>query len=113
MKANPPASWPNHRGQETPTNDYRVIVWEQPYVEGEPEIGWGERTFDLTGVEDVHEVIEWAERQLTLDEGPYSARGDQIRDREYVLYAKVPGEDRFLQIAGWDPSLNPLSDNLR
>ena len=36
-----------------------------------------------------------------------------VRDREYVLYAKVPGEDRFLQIAGWDPTLAEGSDNLR
>jgi len=79
----------------------------------DPEsIGWGELTVDLVGVEDIHEAIEWAERQLADHAGPYS-RGGPVRDSEYVLYAKVPGEERFLQIAGWDPSRNPESDNLR
>jgi len=38
---------------------------------------------------------------------------DEWPHREYVLYAKVPGEDGFLQIAGWNPTSNPESDNLR
>jgi hypothetical protein len=33
-----------------------------------------------------------------------------VRDREYVLFAKVPGDDRFLQIAGWDPTINAPAD---
>jgi hypothetical protein len=86
-----------------------------PPVEGvDPQlIGWGEMTIDLVGVEDVHEAIEWAERRLAENAGPYSRDGVPVRDREYVLYARVPGEDRFLQVAGWDPSRNPESDNLR
>ena len=71
-------------------------------------------TIDLVGVEDVHEAIEWAERQLAENAGPYSRRsGDRVKDREYVLYAKVPREDRFVQIAGWDPSRDPDGENLR
>jgi hypothetical protein len=80
----------------------------------DPEmIGWGEMTIDLVGVKDVHEALEWAERQLAENAGPYSRSGDRVRDSEYVLYAKVPNEDRFVQIAGWDPSRNPHSENLR
>lgn len=80
----------------------------------DPElIGWGVMTMDLVDVEDVHEAIEWAERRLAENAGPYSRSGDPVRDREYVLYAKVPGEDGFLQIAGWNPSFNPESDNLK
>ena len=82
--------------------------------EVDPElIGWGEMTIDLVDVEDVHEAIEWVERRIVEDAGLYSRGGDRVRDREYVLYAKVPGEDRFLQIAGWDPSRNPQGENLR
>jgi hypothetical protein len=69
-------------------------------------IGWGEFTIDLIGVQDVHEAIDWAERQLAEALGPYSRAGGVVRDREYVLYAKVPNEDRYVQIAGWDPTVN-------
>jgi hypothetical protein len=111
-----PPPYPEYREQrDTPTREYRVVLWEQPVMEGtDPErIGWGEMTIDLVDVEDVHEAIEWAERRLVENAGPYSRGGAPVRDREYVLYAKVPGEDGFLQIAGWDPSRNPQSDNLR
>jgi hypothetical protein len=111
-----PPPYPEHRTQwELPTHEYRVVIWEQPEMEGiDPEsIGWGEMTFDLHGVQDVHEAIEWAERQLAANVGPYSRSGTPVRDREYVLYAKLPDEDRFVQIAGWDPSRNPSSPNLR
>jgi hypothetical protein len=76
-------------------------------------IGWGEITIDLVGVQDVHEAIQWAEQQLAANVGSYSRSGTPVRDREYVLYAKVPDEDRFVQIAGWDPSRNPAAENLR
>jgi hypothetical protein len=78
----------------------------------EPEmIGWGETTFDLVDVEDVHEAVAWAKRQLAENAGPY--RGVSVRDREYVIFAKVPGEDRFLHVAGRDPTRAPGSDNLQ
>jgi hypothetical protein len=70
----------------------------------DPElIGWGEMTIDVVDVEDVHVAIEWAARRLDANAGPYSGRGWPRPRSEYVLYAKVPGENRFLQIAGWDP----------
>jgi hypothetical protein len=109
-----PPPYPEYRGQTTPTHEYRVVLWEQPSIERiDPErVGWGEMTVDLVGVEDVHEAIEWAQRRLGENDGPYSRDGVPVRDREYVLYARVPGEDLFVQIAGWDPT-NPHGDNLR
>ena len=115
-----PPPYPEYRTQwERPASEYRVVLWEQPELEDgdsediDPElIGWGEMTFDLVDVQDVHEAIEWAEKQLVANRGPYSESGTPVRDREYVVYAKVPGEDRFLQIAGWNPT-NPGADNLR
>jgi hypothetical protein len=91
------------------------VLWEQPEVDGvEPElIGWGELTVDLAGVADLDEAIEWAERKLASSEGPYSRSGTPVRDREIVIYARVPGNDHFLQVVGWDPSRKPASDNLR
>ena len=97
------------------TGEYRVTIWEQPEIpDVDPtKIGWGEVTFDLVDVQNVHEAIQWAEQKLAANEGPYSSRsGAPVRDKEYVLYAKVPDEDRFVQIAGWDPSRNPRAENL-
>jgi hypothetical protein len=111
-----PPPYPDYREHWTAaTREYRVVIWEQPVMEGvDPErIGWGEMTIDLADVEDVHEAIEWAERRLAKNDGPCSRGGDPVRDREYVLYARVPDEDRFLQIAGWDPTHVLESDNLR
>jgi hypothetical protein len=111
-----PPPYPDYREHWTAaTREYRVVIWEQPVMEGvDPErIGWGEMTIDLADVEDVHEAIEWAERRLAKNDGPCSRGGDPVRDREYVLYARVPDEDRFVQIAGWDPTRVLESDNLR
>jgi hypothetical protein len=102
--------WPDFKNDRTePTVEYRVTIWEQPEMDGVPadEIGWGEITYDLNDVHSVHEAIEWAERKLASSDGPYSrGEGIPVRDREYVLFVKVPGEDRFIQIAGWDPTIN-------
>jgi hypothetical protein len=91
-----------------PTTEYRVTIWEQPEMEDVPveQIGWGEVTYDLDDVHSVHDAIEWAARKLASDDGPYSRSGTRVRDRECVLFAKVPGEDRFIQLAGWDPTIN-------
>lgn len=104
-----PPPWPDFRSHRTePTTEYRVTIWEQPESEHEPgqEMGWGEITYDLIGAQSVHEAISWAEEKLAANEGPYSRSGDEVRDSEYVLFARVPGEDRFLQIAGWDPTIS-------
>lgn len=101
---------------------YRVTLWEQP---AEPPnidypasglkplpapfpaapMGWEEMTFELVGAQDVREAIKWAETTLASGEGPASRRGLPIQDREYVIYARVQGEDRWLHVAGWIPVL--------
>jgi hypothetical protein len=100
-----------------PTWDYRVVFWQhQLPPEGSgiaPEdVGWAELTFDLSDVQDVHEAIDWAERNIDveLDKNSSEPHGERL----YVLYAKVPrpygGGDWFVQIAGWDPTR--AGDNL-
>jgi hypothetical protein len=95
---------------------YRVVLWEQPEVEGvHPEsIGWGEEAFDLTGVGDVREVVRWAEDQLASGAGGYSQAGQPVRDREYVIYATVEvlGKRTLVQVAGWDPTRSRRGVNL-
>jgi len=108
MNVKPPPR-PDFKSHWTePTAEYRVTIWEQPETEDVKgdEIGWGEITYDLDGVESVHEAIKWAQKKLLSGEGRYSRSGTPVRDREYVLFAKIPGEDRFLQLAGWDPTVN-------
>ena len=110
---------------------YRVTFWERPArppnidqpvrglepvpapVPGAP-MGWKEMTFELAGAQDVRQVIQWAETTLASSDGPASRRGVPVEDREYVIYAKAQGEDRWLHVAGWTPVLpsdSPL--NLR
>jgi hypothetical protein len=100
---------PDFKTQHTEaTAQYRITIWEQPEMEGVPEdqIGWGEVTYDLDEVDSVHEAIDWAERTLASRDGPYSRSGTPVRDQEYVLFVRLPGEERFLQLAGWDPTVN-------
>lgn len=85
---------------------YRVTIWEQP---SSPDIdpadmAWHETTYDLGGPHDVRDVIRWAENTLALDKGPLSSEGVPVHDREYVIYARVLHGDRWLQLAGWDPT---------
>ena len=94
-----------------PTWDYRVVFWQHqlpPEASGiaAEDMGWAELTFTLSDVQDVHEAIEWAERNIDveLDKDGSGPHGERL----YVLYAKVPrpygGTDWFVQIAGWDPT---------
>lgn len=95
---------------------FRVSLWEQPARqpgEDRPRLGWGpcpgappgweQASFDLVGAQDVREAIAWAEAALAAGEGPTSRRGRPTQDREFVVYAKVGGEDRWLHVAGWNP----------
>jgi flavin reductase (DIM6/NTAB) family NADH-FMN oxidoreductase RutF len=110
MEAQPPP-YPDYRQQKAvPTRDYRVVFWQhQLPPEGSnirpDEMGWSELTIDLVGVEDVHEAIAWAECHIDdeLDKDDPGPHGE----RSYVLYVKVPDEDWFVQIAGWDPTRAP------
>ena len=66
----------------------------------------GRSGFDLSGVADVLEVVRWAEDQLASGTGAYSHTGRAVRDRAYVVYAKVDvlGEQMLVQVAGRDPT---------
>jgi hypothetical protein len=97
---------------------YRVTLWEQPARPpdidrpregwsphpGAP-MGWEWMTFDLVGAQDVREAIRWADAALAAHEGPASRRGCPVDGRESVIYAKVPNEDLWLQVAGRTPVL--------
>ncbi len=97
---------------------YRVTLWEQPARPPDADrprtgwsphpnapMGWEQMTFDLVGAHDVREAIRWADAALAANEGPASRRGCPVDDREYVICAKVPDEDRWLQVAGRNPVL--------
>ena len=97
---------------------YRVTLWEQPARPPDidrPRIGWSpypgapmgwyQMTFDLVGAQDVREAIEWADATLASNEGPASRSGHPVDNQEYVIYAKVPNEDLWLQVAGRHPVL--------
>ena len=89
------------------TRDYRVVLWQhQLPPEGSgispDQMAWSELTCDLTDVEDVQEAIEWAETHIDKELDKDSAGPHE--ERRYVLYAKVPGRDFFVQLAGCDPT---------
>jgi len=54
----------------------------------------------------VHEAIAWAEGHIDEELDKDSGEGPH-GERVYVLYAKVPGEDWYIHIAGWDPVISP------
>ena len=68
-------------------------------------MGWEEMTFELVGAHDVREAIQWAEAALASGEGPASRRGRPVQGREYVIYARLEDENRWLQVVGWPPVL--------
>jgi hypothetical protein len=105
-----------------PARDYRVVFWQQQLPpEGSgiaPEqMGWAELTLDLVGADDVQDAIAWAESNIDiqLDEvnrawaemHPDDRADEHHGERVYVLYVKVPNEDWYLHIAGWNPVRAP------
>lgn len=68
-------------------------------------MGWEEMTFELVGAQDVREAIQWAEAALAAGEGPASRRSLRVQEREYVIYARLQNEDKWVQIAGRPPVL--------
>jgi hypothetical protein len=103
---------PEYRTQQeiVAVRDYRVVFWEHqlpPEGSGiqEEQMGWAELTIDLANAQDVQEAIEWAEAHIhsSLDRDNDEPHGERL----YVLYAKAPGEDRYFQIAGLDPTRSP------
>jgi hypothetical protein len=55
------------------------------------------------------EAIRWAEAALASGEGPASRRGRSVQNREYVIYARLQNENRWLHVGGWPPVLPPDS----
>ncbi len=103
---------PEYRTQQeiVAVRDYRVVFWEHqlpPQGSGIPkdQMGWAELTIDLADAQDVQEAIEWAEAHI--HSSPGRDNDEPHGERLYVLYAKVPGENRYFQIAGWDPTRSP------
>jgi len=102
------APYPDYHYEPSPqiADAYRVALWEQPeHPDVDPErLAWHEMTFDLVGAQDVREAIEWAEAKLAAGEGPLSGEGVSVQDREYLIYAKIPRDERWLHVAGWLPT---------
>ena len=101
---------------------YRVTLWELPARTpdiDQPRVGWSasrrapmgweEMTIELVGAQDVRDAIQWAEAALASDKGPASRRGRPVENREYVIYARLQNENRWLHVAGWPPVLPPNS----
>jgi hypothetical protein len=102
------ATYPDYHDEPALIADaYRVALWEHPeHPDIDPgRLGWHEMTFDLVGAQDVREAIAWA--KLAAGEGPLSGDGVPVQDREYLIYAKVPRDDRWLHVAGWLPTRRP------
>lgn len=81
------------------------MFWQQQLPDRDvpqEDMGWSAFIFDFDGAEDVHEVIEWAERHFDEHTNPAASP-----ERGYVLYAHVPDEKWMLQIAGVDPTIPP------
>jgi len=70
-------------------------------------MGWEELTFELGGAQDVREAIHWAEAGLASDKGPVRRGGQPVQAQEFVVYARLQNEDRWLHVAGWPPVLPP------
>ncbi len=118
MDARPSPDGDYASGPSEVATAYRVTLWEQPARPSDidrPRMGWSPypgapmgwegMTFDLVGAQDVREAIQWADATLASNEGPASRRGCPVHDQEYVIYAKVPNEDLWLQVAGRNPVL--------
>lgn len=119
MEARPAADVYDRESWE-PAAAYRVTLWEQPARPPEADqprggwsgfpgapMGWEEMTFELLGAQDVREAIQWAEAALAAGEGPASRRSLTVQEREYVIYARLQIDDRWVQIAGRPPVLPP------
>ena len=97
--------------------EYRVVFWEhQLPPEGSgianEQMAWTCFALDLTGVLDVYDAIEWADEHINSFLGQ-GVGTEPHGERLYVLYAKVPGEDIYLHVAGWNPVSAESAENLR
>jgi hypothetical protein len=92
---------PRHdpRWETEPSRDYRVIFWttsRAPEGTAQEQVGWSADENDVSGAQDVHEVIHWAEREA------------RERGAVYTLYAKVDRGDEhgLVWLAGLDPTIS-------
>ena len=100
---------PSESSYAVPVRQYRVTFWQQQLPESgsgqtADEMGWAALHVDFADVEDVHEVIEWAEDHFDEHTRAESSRG-------YVLAVWTPegllDEPVLIQIAGWNPTIPP------
>jgi hypothetical protein len=79
---------PSEVSYAAPIRQYRVTFWQQQLPESgtahtAEKMSWSAQHFDFADVEDVHEVIEWAEDHFDEQTRAESSRG-------YVLAAWTP-----------------------
>lgn len=106
---------PGNASYAVPATTYRVTYWQRqlpPDGSSIPldEMAWSALHFDFAEVEDVHEVIEWAEAHFDENTSSESERG-------YVIGLWTPkgllGEPTLIFIAGRDPSSVDPASTLR
>lgn len=87
------------RWETGPIRDYHVVFWRQPLApEGirQERTGWTADENDVLAAEDVHAVIEWAERE------------SRARNAMYTLYAIVRrsfDDEGLVWLAGVNPCI--------
>jgi len=108
MKIELPADASYREGWEVEAHDYRVVFWHHqapPPGHTQEEMGYSELTYDVSGADDVLEVIEWAEQQAVAE------------DSTYCIYVKLGPDVRegeaLVQIAGVNPTADPRSTGFR
>jgi hypothetical protein len=102
VKVNLPADLSYRERPEVESHDYQVVFWEQqgpPPPGVKPEaMGYSELTYEVSGAEDVMEVIDWAEKEAIVE------------NSTYCIYVKVPSmissREWLLQIAGVNPTVD-------
>jgi hypothetical protein len=104
---------PRTGGWEEYGQRYRVYFWEQGFpppsgARGE-NVGYASDEYEVSGVNDVFEVIAWANRNSGARQGVVYPGSD----RTYTLYAVVDRGDNLglVHLAGVDPtSTHPRFD---
>ena len=90
------------RAFEGPLHDYEVIFWRQPLVDAgklpggvaQERVAWAAAEYDVRGVRDVVEVLEWAYAEA------------RARRSIFSLFALKSAGDRetIVWIGGWNPT---------
>ena len=79
----------DQRWESQPVHEYRVVFWR---IAGS---GWAADENDISGADDVHQVIQWADAQAVE------------RGGTYTLYVKLDRGDQhgLVWLAGVDPTV--------